>query len=201
MAASGHPPADLDCTFGRCHLVLADFVHAVQNEPGTRSLLRWATLGGALGSTLGVWLLTTPRLWAGALVLALGVACFAAHGAPEQTASRWYQRTPPKARLMRYTLNPQALIVASELSTRAYPWPSLLGHHVAPESFLIWIDPRSFLIVPKRAFEPDELPRVAARLERELGGAPPLSPFWPWLFAGVGAILTLLWLWNWLDPR
>lgn len=200
--APGRPPASVaDCSFGRCNLVLADFVHAIRHEPRTRSMLRWATLTGALCTPLGIWLLTTPRLGSGVAALALGVAGFAAHNAPEHAAARWYRQTPPPARLIRFTLNAEALIVSSDVSTRGYPWPSLLGQHQAPESFLVWIDARSFLILPKRAFEPEELPRVAARLERELGEAPPLSPFWSLLFASIAAIALLLWLWNWLDPR
>ncbi|HWO10760.1 MAG TPA: YcxB family protein [Polyangiaceae bacterium] len=194
-------PSLADCSFGCCNLVLADFVHAIRHEPRTRALLRWATLGGAVSTPLGIWLLTTPHVASGAVALALGVACFAAHNAPEHAAARWYRQTPPRARLMRYTLNADALIVASELSTRAYPWTSLLGHHQAPESFLVWVDARSFLIVPKRAFEAAELPRVATRLAREVGGPPPLSPLWARLLAGAAAVLALWWLWNWLAPR
>jgi len=200
--ASGRPQSGLgDCIFGRCELVLDDFVHAIRHEPRTRIVLRWATLGGALGTPLGIWLLTTARLWPGLCALALGLACFAAHNAPEHAAGRWYRQTPPRARLMRLTLNAEALIVTSDISSRAYPWPSLVGQHQTPESFLVWIDARSFLILPKRAFEPADLPRLAARLERELGGAPPLSPFWSLLLACIALILALLWLWNWAAPR
>ena len=115
--------------------------------------------------------------------------------------ARWYRKTPPAARLMRYTLNAEALIVSTDIGSRAYPWTSLLGQHQSPESFLVWIDARSFLILPKRAFEPDELPRVAARLQRELGGPPPLSWFWALLLVSIALILALLWLWNRIDPR
>jgi hypothetical protein len=194
-------PSLADCSFGCCSLVLADFVHAIRHEPRTRAVLRWAMLGGAVSTPLGLWLLTTPHRVAGAVALTTGIACFAAHNAPELAAARWYRKTPPRARSMRYTLNAEALIVASELSTRAYPWPSLLGHHQAPESFLVWVDARSFLILPKRAFEPAELERVALRLAHEVGGPPPLSPLWARLFAGAAAVLALWWLWNWLDPR
>ena len=77
----------------------------------------------------------------------------------------------------------------------------MYGQYQTSESFLVWIDARSFLILPKRAFEPQVLPRVAARLERELGGAPPLSGFWSLLLGCVALILGLLWLWNWAAPR
>lgn len=200
--APGRPQSGTpDCIFGRCSLVLDDFVHAIRHEPRTRSVLRWATLGGAVSTPLGVWLLTTPRLWPGLAALVFGLGCFAAHNAPEHAAARWYRQTPARARQMRFTLNPEALIVTTELSSRAYPWASLLGQHQAPLAFLVWIDARSFLIVPKRAFEPEQLQDVAARLQRELGGAPPLSRFWSLLFVSVALILGLLWLWNWADPR
>lgn len=200
--ASESAPSGLgDCLFGRCELVLDDFVVAIRHEPRTRVVLRWATLGGALCTPLGIWLLSASRLWPGVCALALGLACFAAHDAPEHAAARWYRQTPPRARSMRFTLNADALIVTSDLSSRAYGWRSLLGQHQTAEAFLVWIDARAFLILPKRAFQPEELPRVAARLERELGGAPPLSPFWPLLLGCVALIVTLLWLWNWAAPR
>jgi len=200
--ASGRPQSGIgDCLFGRCTLVLDDFVKAIRHEPRTRVVLRWATLGGALSTPLGIWLLTASRLWSGLVALALGLACFAAHNAPEHAAARWYRQTPARARSMRFTLNADALILTSDISSRAYPWRSLLGQHQTAEAFLVWIDARSFLIVPRRAFEPNDLPRVAERLERELGGAPPLSPFWSLLIASVALILALLGLWNWAAPR
>lgn len=200
--ASERPQSSLgDCLFGRCDLVLDDFVHAIRHEPRTRVVLRWATLGGALSTPLGIWLLSASRLWPGLCALALGLACFAAHNAPEHAAARWYRQTPPRARLMRFTLNADELIVTSDVSSRVYRWASLYGQYQTSESFLVWIDARSFLILPKRAFEPQVLPRVAARLERELGGAPPLSGFWSLLLGCVALILGLLWLWNWAAPR
>ncbi len=190
-----------DCSFGSCTLSLADFSHAIQHEPLTRRLLRWGTAVGIVSTPLGVWLMTTPNFFPGLGAFVVGIGCFAAHGAPEQAAVRWFSRTPRKARSVRYTLNASGLIIVSDAARQVYPWHSLEGYHQAPDAFLVWVSSRSFLILPKRAFEAEELPKVAARLEREVGAPPQLPRYWSWLALGVGLTLGLLWLWNRLDPR
>ena len=196
------PGLDLDdCAFGSCSLSLGDFTHAIRHEPRTRALLRWAMLVGSGGTLLGVWLMTTPHVAAGVGALVLGLSCFAAHNAPDHAAARWFQKTPREARSLRYTVNAQGLIVVSDLSQRAYPWRSLESYHQAPESFLLWVSHRSFLIVPKRAFGADDVPKIAARFEREVGPRPELPRFWSWLLLCAGLALSLLWLWNQLAPR
>jgi hypothetical protein len=196
------PRLDLDdCSFGVCTLTLGDFAHAIRHEPRTRTLLRWATLIGALGTALGIWLMTTPDVVPGVGALVVGLSCFAAHNAPDQAASRWFQKTPRAARSLRYTVNPDALIVVSDVSRGVYQFRSLEGYFQAPESFLLWVNSRSFLILPKRAFKPEDVPRVAERFEREVGAAPELPPYWTWLLLSGGLALGLLWLWNRLSPR
>ena len=87
------------------------------------------------------------------------------------------------------------------ISQRSYPWRSLEGYHQAPDAFLVWVTSRSFLILPKRAFDTEELPKVAARLEHEVGAPPGLPRFWSWLLVAIALVGAGLWLWNRLDPR
>jgi hypothetical protein len=196
------PGLDLDdCCFGSCNLVLSDFSHAVRHEPRTQKLLRWATLLGAVATPLGIWLMTTRAFGAGLAVFLVGIACFAAHNAPDQAAARWFAKTPRQARSVRYTLNATGLIVVSDAARQAYSWRSLEGYHQAPEVFLLWVSSRSFLVVPKRAFEQQALPRIAERFERELGAPPELPRFWSWLALVVVAAVALLAVWNRLAPR
>lgn len=196
------PGFDLDdCSFGSCSLSLADFTHAIAHEPRARRLLRGATVVGGVSTPLGLWLMTTPDVALGLGVFVLGVACFAAHNAPDQAAARWFSKTPRDARSVRYTLNASGLIVVSDAARTVYPWQSLEGFHQAPDSFLVWVSSRSFLVLPKRAFEGQDLAKIAARFERELGAPPALPRFWSWLAAGIALTLGLLWLWNHLDPR
>jgi hypothetical protein len=196
------PGLDLsDHCFGSCELSLADFTHAIRHEPRTRLLLRCASALGAVTLPLGVWLMTTPRFGTGLAVFVLGIACFAAHNAPEQAAARWFSKTPRQARSVRYTLSSSGLIVVSDAARQAYPWRALEGYHQAPEVFLVWVSLRSFLIVPKRAFERQQLPQIAARFERELGAPPQLPRFWLWLGLAIALALALLVAWNRLDPR
>jgi hypothetical protein len=196
------PGLDLeDHCFGSCDLSLADFTHAIRHEPRTRVLLRSANALGVVATPLGVWLMTTPRFGTGLAVFVLGIACFAAHNAPDQAAARWFSKTPRAARSVRYTLSGSGFIVVSDAARQAYPWRALWGYHQAPEAFLLWVSSRSFLIVPKRAFESQQLPRIAARLEREVGAPPELPRFWAWLGLALALGLALLWLWNQLDPR
>ena len=196
------PGLDLDeCSFGQCTLTLGDFAHAIRHEPRTRTLLRWATLIGAVGTALGIWLMTTPDVATGVGALVLGLSCFAAHNAPDQAASRWFQKTPRDARSLRYTVNPEALIVVSDVSQGVYQFRSLEGYFQAPDSFLLWVNGRSFLIVPKRAFNPEDVPKVAARLQHEVGAPPELPRYWTWLLVSGGVALGVLWLWNRLAPR
>lgn len=156
---------------------------------------------GALGTALGIWLITTRDVATGVGALVLGLSCFAAHNAPDQAASRWFQRTPREARSLRYTVNPDALIVVSDVSRGVYPFRSLEGYFHAPEAFLLWVNSRSFVIVPKRAFKPEDVPKVATRLEREVGAPPALPSYWMWLLLAAGLALALLGLWNRLAPR
>jgi hypothetical protein len=190
-----------DCAFGSCTLTLADFTHAIRNEPRTHTLLRWATAIGAAGTALGLWLMTTADVAVGVGALVLGLSCFAAHNAPDHAASRWFEKTPREARSLRYTINAEALIVVSDASRRAYPWRSLEGYHQAPESFLLWVNSRSFLILPKRAFAPDDQAKIAERFEREVGAPPALPRYWSWLLLAGTAAVALLWLWNRVSPR
>jgi len=196
------PGLDLDdCCFGSCDLSLADFHHAIRHEPRTRQLLRWATRIGAVSTPLGIWLMTTSAFGTGLGVFVLGIACFAAHNAPEQAAARWFGKTPKPARSVRYTLNATGLIVVSDAAHQLYPWRSLEGYHQAPDAFLVWVSNRSFLVVPKRAFQPAELSRISARFEHEVGAPPSLPRFWTWLGLAVVLALALLAAWNHFDPR
>ncbi len=196
------PGLNLDeCSFGSCQLGLGDFVHAVSHEPRTRQLIRSATYAGALSSTLGIWQMTTPSYRTGLVLFGVGILCFAAHSAPEQIATRWFAKTPRAARSLRYTLNPEGLISVSEVSHQVYPWHALLGYHQAPEAFLVWVSSQLFLIIPKRAFQAADLPKVIERFERELGAPPRLPRFWSWLLLAVASACLGLWLWNRLAPR
>ena len=189
------------CSFGGCTLTLPDFAHAIRHEPRTRTLLRWANVIGAVGTALGIWLMTTPDVGTGVGALVLGLSCFAAHNAPDHAASRWYQKTPREARSLRYTVNRDSLIVVSDVSKGVYEFRSLEGYFQTAEAFLLWVDRRSFLIVPKRAFKPEDVPRIAALFAREVGEPPALPRYWTWLLLSGGTALALLWLWNRLSPR
>lgn len=191
-----------DCIFGKGVLGIDDFVHAIRNEPRTRRLVRAATVLAVASCALGLWLSSGRRPLAGIGLVVFGLGCFAAHQAPDHIAQRWFAKTPAAARSVRYTLNPRALIVTSDVSQQAYAWRSIVGYHEAPEVLLIWVSAQLFLIVPKRAFSSDDLPRVLAELQRqELGGPPELPRFWSWLLltAALGAIGLMLW--NQLSPR
>ncbi len=190
-----------DCLFGSCTLTLTDFVHGVRYEPRTRRLIRMATGIGAVACVSGFLLMSSPQYPSGLLLLGLGVVCFAAHNAPEQVAQRWFAKTPGLARSLRYTLNPQGLIVSSELSQRLYAWPELYGFHQVPEALLVWVSGELFLIVPKRAFSERDLPKVIGQFETRVGAPPALPRFWSWLLLAVALAVVALSLWNRLDPR
>jgi hypothetical protein len=190
-----------DALFGQCRLGLEDFARAVRQEPRTRRLVTLAMASGAGGVGVGAWLIASAHGRLGALVCGLGLACFAAYHLPDQIARRWFARTPPAARLVKYTLGSQGLIVASEAARELYEWHRLYGYQQVPDSFLIWVSSRLFLIVPKRAFGSADLARVSQQLEQRLGAPPRLPRFWSWLaLASVLAALGLA-LWNHLSPR
>lgn len=191
-----------DCIFGKGVLGLGDFVHAIRSEPRTRSLIRTATVVAVVSCASGLWLMNGPRVMAGLGLVAFGLTCFAAHQAPDHIAQRWFAKTPAAARSVRYTLSPRALIVTSDVSQQAYGWRSIVGYYEAPEVLLIWVSVQLFLIVPKRAFSSDDLPRVLAELQRqELGGPPPQPRFWSWLLLAAALGALGLMLWNRLSPR
>jgi YcxB-like protein len=164
-------------------------------------MIRLATGVGALACLVGVLLMTTASYRVGWVLLALGMAAFAAHNAPEVIAQRWFAKTPEPARSLRYTLNPQGLIVASDVSQQFYSWSDLYGFQAVPEALLVWVSAQLFLIVPKRAFGPEDLPRVVEQLERHVGPPPVLPRFWSWLLLAVGLVILALALWNRVDPR
>jgi hypothetical protein len=146
-------------------------------------------------------LIAAAHARAGVSVIGLGLACFVAYNVPDQIAGRWFARTPPAARLVKYTLSAQGLIIASEASRELHQWTALHGYEEVPDSFLIWVSAKLFLILPKRAFAAADLARVRERLEQRLGAPPALPRFWSWF--GLAALLALLALalWNWLSPR
>ena len=206
------PPSELDRSFpprglldepvfGHCRLGLEDFAHAIRHEPRTRALMRLAMGGGAVAGVGGAWLTRTAHARAGWVLLGLGLACFAAYHLPDRIAQNWFARTPPGARLVKYTLGARGLIVASELSPELHPWSKLEGFQQTPDSFLIWVSAKLFVIVPKRAFAAADLPRVVAQLEQRIGAPPALPRFWSTI--GIFALLAVLGLglWNWLSPR
>lgn len=198
---SPSPPGPDEPVFGHCRLGLEDFAHAIRHEPRTFALMRLCMGGGVAAVVAGAWLTRTSHARAGWVLLGLGLACFAAYHLPDRIAQSWFARTPPKARLVKYTLGAQGLIVASELSPELHPWSKLEGYREVPDSFLIWVSHKRFVIVPKRAFAPADLPRVVAQLEQRIGAPPALPRFWSWL--GIAAVVAVvgLGIWNWLSPR
>lgn len=190
-----------DAVFGECRLGLDDFTRAVQQEPRTRLLIQLATALGALALPAGLWLLSSGRRRLGALSCGLGLLGFAAYQLPEQIARRWFARTPPAARQVKYTLNAQGLIITSELSRELHGYAQLYGYQQVPDSFLIWVSASLFVILPKRAFAAEDVPRIQTRLEHSLGAPPRLPPFWRWLALAALLAGLLLGLWNQLSPR
>jgi YcxB-like protein len=190
-----------DSVFGACLLTLADFSHAIAHEPRTR---RFVQIGLGIGLCLGgggVVLLARHRTLQGGALLALGLFAMLAYNAPEHIAGRWYAKTPPKARALKYTLNPQGLVVVSELSLEFHPWVKLYGLSEAPETFMVWLDEKVFIVLPKRAFAAGDVERARALLRSRLGekqrSPRPLVPLWLVALLGVAALLV----WNWLWPR
>jgi len=190
-----------DALFGHCRLGLEDFARAVRQEPRTRQLVTLAMALGGAAVGAGALLISTAHGRLGALVCGLGLSCFAAYHVPDQIARRWFARTAPAARLVKFTLGPQGLIVTSEAARELHEWSRLYGYQQVPDSFLIWVSPKLFVIVPKRAFSAADLPRASQMLEQRLGAPPHLPRFWSWLaLAAVLAALGLA-LWNRLSPR
>jgi predicted secreted protein len=190
-----------DAVFGECRLGLEDFSRALRQEPRTRQLVQLATVLGAVALPAGLWLLTSGRRRLGALGCGLGLLGFAAYHLPDQLARRWFAHTPPGARLVKYTLNAQGLIITSELSRELHEYQRLYGYQQVPDSFLIWVSAKLFVILPKRAFAAQDLPRISARLEQQLGAPPLLPRFWRWLLLATLLAALLLGLWNRLVPR
>jgi hypothetical protein len=190
-----------DSVFGGCLLTLADYTHAIAHEPRTRRFINIALGLGLCLAGLGVALLARHRTLQGAALLLLGLFSTVAHNAPEHIAGRWYAKTPPKARSVKYTLNPQGLVIVSELSKEFQPWVKLQGLSEAPETFMVWLDEKVFVIIPKRAFSGADVARASELLRSRLGEKQrdprPLIPLWLVALLGLAALL----LWNWLWPR
>ena len=182
-------------------LELADFTHAVRNEPKTAGLIRLATALGAVACASGIALMFTPLFRPGLALFAFGALCFALHNAPEHIAARWFARTPSAARSLKYTLSPDGLIVSSQVSQSRYRWPSLFGFYRTERALLVWVSQNTFLILPERAFSEADLPKVVERLERELGGPPPAPRLGAYLSVTFVLAALALWLWNRLSPR
>jgi hypothetical protein len=190
-----------DSVFGACLLTLADFSHAIAHEPRTRRFVRLALGLGMCLAGAGVVLLARHRTTQGAALLGLGLFSTLAYNAPEHIAGRWYAKTPPNARAVKYTLNPQGLVMVSDLGKQFQPWAKLQGVSEAPETFMVWLDEKLFVVIPKRAFAPADVERAARLLHARLGEKQrdprPLVPLWAVALLGVGLLL----LWNWLWPR
>lgn len=189
------------CHFGECELELADFEDAVRQEPRTRALTRTCTTLGAAACCGGVYLLTTPHFAAGCLTLSLGVALGMSERAADHAARRWFARTPPAERHLRFTLGPHGLIVAGRQSRVLHPWPSLYAFHPTRRSLLVWVSPRLFLVLPRRAFRTSELPAITRNFEQRVGSPPQTPRFLAWLGLTLALAGLLLWTWNQLAPR
>jgi hypothetical protein len=187
--------------FGQCRLGLEDFAHAVRHEPRTARLLQAALGLGAVCALAGMLCLSGRHRVLGWSLLGMGITAFASHHLPDSIAQRWFAKLPAAARLVKYTLGPSGLIVASELAREVHAWRALVGYREVPDSFLIWVSSKHFLIVPKRAFAVEDLPRVSTYLEREIGAPPELPRFWLWLGAAIVLGGVALGAWNWLSPR
>jgi hypothetical protein len=190
-----------DSVFGGCLLTLADFSHAISHEPRTRRFVQLALAFGLCLGGAGIVLLSRHRTIPGVTLLGLGLFAMLAYNAPEHIAARWYEKTPPNARAVKYTLNPQGLVIVSDVGKQFQPWLKMQGVTEAPDTFMIWLDEKLFVVIPKRAFAAADIERAARLLCSRLGEkqhAPrPLVPLW--LVALLG--LLLLVLWNWLYPR
>ena len=200
-SGSTKPWALDDAVFGQCRLGLEDFACAVRQEPRTRLLVTVALWLGGAGFGAGVFLISKGHARAGAVLTVLGLALFAAYNVPDQIARRWFARTPPAARLVKFTLGAQGLIVASDAARELHPWQRLYGYQQVPDCFLIWVSAKLFVILPKRAFAAADLPRISERLEQRLGAPPALPRFWGWLGLALLLAALLLTLWNRLSPR
>jgi hypothetical protein len=189
-----------DSVFGNCLLSLSDFQDAVTHEPRTRRFVHVALGLGVCAGAAGVALLSQKRSVQGVALLALGFAATLAYNVPEVVAGRWFSKTPPQARAVKYTLNPQGLVVVSEAAKRFHPWAELEGLSEGPATFLVWVDDKRYLVIPKRAFATPDVERAAKLFRSHLAAPRKARPAVPlWLVAALG--LALLLLWNWLSPR
>jgi YcxB-like protein len=198
-ARSGDPFDD--SVFGACLLTLADFTDAISHEPRTRRFVRIALGIGLCLGIAGVALLARQRTLQGAALLGLSLFSTLAYNAPEQIAGRWYAKTPPNARAVKLTLNPQGLVVVSDIGKQFQPWVKLHGVSEAPDTFMVWLDEKMFVVIPKRAFAAGDLERASRLLHARLGEKQrdprPFLPLWAVALLGVALLL----LWNWLWPR
>ena len=110
------------------------------------------------------------RILAGVLVGIVGLLAFATWNLPEIIAKRWFDKTTAETREFKYTLAERGLIVSSAGSSAMYDYTGLAGYCECPESYLVWLTDSRFLIVPKRSFDTQDLPRVgkvfAGKLEQ-----------------------------------
>ena len=104
-----------DSVFGNCLLSLSDFQDAVTHR--TRRFVYVALGLGVCAGAAGVTLLSQKRSVQGVALLALGFAATLAYNVPEVVAGRWFAKTPPQARAVKFTLNPQGLVVVSEAAS------------------------------------------------------------------------------------
>ncbi len=202
MAGRARTQADTEAPiFGGCTLVLGDFRQGVQREPAARSLLRAANLLSAACLLGALALYSRGRSGSAVAMGVVGALLLGAHNVIDAVAVRWYQKTPEHARSLRFTLSSSQLIVASGGEVRAYEWRRVHAQVETANLFLVWISPKLFLIVPKRAFEAAELDAVRARLRRSAGSRPPATfSTYPYALLIAGGLLAL-WLWNTLAPR
>jgi hypothetical protein len=119
-------------------------------------------------------------------LLMLGVGLLSVWNMPDIVARRWYRRTDPQSRELRYTVMRTGMIITTGEGTRQYPWKVLDGFFEAQDCFLLWLDTRHFLIIPKRAFQGTDLGAVRRYM---LEGIPPRSQ-------SYGAHLRLVAFWG-----
>lgn len=83
-----------------------------------------------------------------------------------------YRRSSTFKDRFKVSFEDQHMFIENERGSRSWPWSAFSTTMESPHFFHLYFDSRSFLIIPKDAFEPDKIHDVRVFLKEKIGTSP-----------------------------
>lgn len=79
-----------------------------------------------------------------------------------------YNRASTFKDKLKVSFDPQHMFIENERGSRSWPWSAFSTMLESPDFFHLYFDSRTFFIIPKEAFEPEQLQEVRKLLKEKI---------------------------------